>query len=242
LASKALSNQRHRSQNRAVKNGKFPSNSILNLYFGADRSMALEGEKPLSFYEGKDFKDIWLVLNTADADDDEFNDDNEPLVYQPPGPVKKKSPSNSSSKSPCKRAPKGNKSSTATPAADPSLKRAYDIMEGNAEPTITERMQHVGQTGSRLTKATEAGGGRELLQPHLKGRKSTSAVEMLDNLEDLEDEREEKNEALRQAIAGAKGGNGNETNETNDDDDDIPHGSESSFMADTFRSAKPDCF
>jgi hypothetical protein len=218
-----------------LKNGEFPSNGILNLYFGADRSMPLEDEKPLSFYEGKDFKDIWLVLSTADADDDEFDDDDQPLVYQPPRPGKKKSPSNSSSKSP----PKGKKSSTGPPAVDPSLKRAYDIMEGNAEPTITERMQLVGQTGSRLTKVTEASGGRELLRPHLKGRKSTSAVEMLDNLEDLEDEREEKNEALRQAMAGAKGGNGNEIN---DDDDDIPHGSESSFMADTFRSAKPDCF
>jgi hypothetical protein len=57
---------------------------------------------------------------------------------------------------------------------------------------------------------------------------------MLDNLEDLDDEREEKEEALRQAVASAKGGN----RDGSPDNDEIPRGSESSFMADTYRSAK----
>lgn len=202
-----------------LRNGEFPSNGIFNLYFGADRSIPLEDDKPLSFYEGQDFKDIWLELSMVDAYDNS-DDGDQPLIYQPPIPGKRKSPSNSSSKSP--------------PKLDPSVKRSYDIMEGNAAPTITERMGQVGQTGSRLMQATEAGGGRELLQPHLKGRKSTSGGEMLDNLEDLDDEREEKEEALRQAVASAKGGN----RDNPPDNDEIPRGSESSFMADTYRSAK----
>ncbi len=40
--------------------GMFPSDCTLDLYFGADRHNALEDNKPLSFYEGQNFRDVWL--------------------------------------------------------------------------------------------------------------------------------------------------------------------------------------
>jgi hypothetical protein len=66
----------------------------------------------------------------------------------------------------------------------------------------------------------------------LKGRKSTSGVEMLDNLEDLE----EKREALEWAVRGWK-----ENKVPSDEDDGIPCGHESSYMAETYRSVDTHC-
>jgi hypothetical protein len=224
--------------------GMFPSTSVLDLYFGADRQNALQDDKALSFYEGKNFRDIWLELQTSDSGDGEALPDMEeqPIVYHPPSPAKRRGPSkstantrtNSGKDNPDKSGPK------------PSLKRSYDIMEGTTAPTITERMQQIGQVASRLTQATKAGGGRELLQPHLKGRKSRSGAEMLDNLEDLEEEQEEREKALRRAITGArctKNGNGNGLPNGDDDGyEDIPNGSGRSFMAKTYRSIMADSF
>jgi hypothetical protein len=111
--------------------GMFPSDSILDLYFGPDRQNALEDDKPLSFYEGRSFRDMWLETRTAKSGDGDGPPDEEPLVYEPPAPVRKIS-------------------SVRSTAHDPSLKRRYDIMEGNVASTITERMQQVGQLASRL--------------------------------------------------------------------------------------------
>jgi hypothetical protein len=198
--------------------GMFPSDSILDLYFGPDRQNALEDDKPLSFYEGKTFRDMWLEVRRAEFDDGRLNADEEPLVYEPPTPVRKVS-------------------SVRCTAPDPSLKRTYDIMEGNVAPTITERMQQVGQLASRLIQATEAVGRRDILHTYLKGRKSTSGAEMLDDLEDLEELQEEEREALKRAIVGGK------ENEvpSDDEDDGVPRGHESSYMAEMYRSIDPHC-
>ncbi|KAE9363440.1 hypothetical protein N431DRAFT_389312 [Stipitochalara longipes BDJ] len=204
--------------------GMFPSDSNLDLYFGADRRNALDDDKPLSFYEGRSFKDLWLEVRPAEFDDEDSTSkvDKTPIVYEPPAPMRKIKPV------------KGN---NLVQKPDPSLKRTYDIMEGTVAPTITERMQQVGQLASRLTQVTEAGGGREMLHPHLKGRKSTSGAEMLDNLEDLEDLRAERMEALKQALEAGK------ENEVPSDgeDDGIPRGHESTYMAATYRSIEPHC-
>jgi hypothetical protein len=153
----------------------------------------------------------------------------QPIIYQPP----------SLSKSAPKSAAKSRKGNAGVPAQDPSLKRSHDIMEGTTAPTIAERMQHVARAASRLMQTTEAGGGREVLQPHLKGRKSRSGAEMLDNLEDLEEEQEEKEEALRRAMAHAKDPNGRNKNgygPLDDEDEEIPRGHGKSFMANSYRS------
>jgi hypothetical protein len=204
--------------------GMFPSDSILDLYFGSDRQSALEDDKPLSFYEGKSFQDMWLEVRTADFDDEDDNSDvgEQPIVYEPPALVRRTNYA------------KGNNQ---MPAPDPSLKRTYDIMEGNVAPTITERIQQVGQLASRLMQATEAGGGREILHPHLNGRKSTSGAEILDNLENMEEVQEQRRGALKRAVGGGK------ENEVPSDGGDgaIPRGHEGTFMAETYRSINSHC-
>jgi len=203
--------------------GMFPSDSSIDLYFGADRRNALEDDKPLSFYQGRNFKDLWLEVHPAEIDADCTPEaDKAPVVYEPPAPI---------------RRIKSVKGQSLVRRPDPSLKRTYDIMEGSVAPTITERIQQIGQLASRLTQATEAGGGREILHPHLRGRKSTSGAEILDNLEDLEDLRAEKIEALKQTL-----GTGKENEAPSDDEnDEIPRGHESTYMAATYRSIRPNC-
>ena len=167
---------------------------------------------------------MWLEVHSPNYDDEDDTPDAEeqPIVYEPPAPVRRTNSAN------------GNHQIL---APDHSLKRTYDIMEGTVAPTITERMQRVGQLASRLTQATAAGGGREILHPHLKGRKSTSGAEMLDNLEDLEEVQEEKRQALKQAL-----GSGKENEEPSDEEEDgIPRGHEGTFMAETYRSIDPRC-
>ena len=56
-----------------------------------------------------------------------------------------------------KRTMRSIKDKSQASAPDPSLKRALEIMEGSAVPTITERMEQVGQLIFRLMQATEAG-------------------------------------------------------------------------------------
>jgi hypothetical protein len=152
--------------------GMFQSDSILYLYFGSDRQNALEDDKPLSFYHGKSFNDMWLEVRTPDYDveDDTVGIAERPIVYQA-----------------LRLARRNNhgKSNHQVPAPDLSLKRTYDIMEGTVPRIVTERMQQVRQLASRLTQAIEAGGRREILHPHLQGRQSTSEAEKLDDPEKI---------------------------------------------------------
>jgi hypothetical protein len=110
-------------------------------------------------------------------------------------------------------------------------------MEGSAVPTITEGMERIGQLASRLMQATEAGGGRDILHPHLKGRKSTSGAEILYNLEDLEELEEERRQTLKRAL---RIGNGNQM-PSEELDEGIPRGHEESFMADTYQRIGSNC-
>ena len=201
--------------------GMFPSDSIIDLYFGADRRNTLEDDKPLSFYQCRGLKDLWFVVRSAEVDDEDGTPElnKTPIVYKSPALTRKTKPVN------------GN---FVVEKPDPSLKRTYDVMKGTVAPTIAERILQIGQLASRLTQATDAGGGREILHPHLKGRKSTSGAEMLDNLEDLEDLREERMEALKLSL-----GSGEENEEI--EDVGVPKGHESTHMAAIYRSIQAQC-
>lgn len=198
--------------------GMFPSDSTLDLYFGADRHNALEDDKPLSFYEGQNFRDLWLEVRKVDHEVEISTPDlgsELAFTYQPRYP---------------KRSMRSIKDKSRAYATDPSLKRTLEIMEGSAVPTIKERMERIGQLASRLMQATEAGGGRDILHPHLKGRKSTSGAEILDNLEDVEELEEERRQTLKRAL---RSGNGNQM-PSEELDEGIRRGHEESFMADTY--------
>jgi hypothetical protein len=69
--------------------GMFPSDSTLDLYFGADRHNALEDDKPFSFYEGQNFRDMWLEVRKVDHEDEISTTDlgcELALTYQPRDP------------------------------------------------------------------------------------------------------------------------------------------------------------
>ena len=69
--------------------GMFPSDSTLDLYFGADRHNALEDDKPLSFYEGQNFRDMLLEVRKVDHEDEISTTDlgcELALTYQPRDP------------------------------------------------------------------------------------------------------------------------------------------------------------
>ncbi len=146
------------------------------------------------------------------------------LTYQPRDP---------------KRSMRTRKDKSRAYAPDPSLKCTFEIIEGSRVPTISERMDRIGQLASRLMKATEAGGGREILRPHSKGRKSTSGPEILDNFEDFEDFEEERRQTLKPAW---RFRNENWDQMSNEESDKgIPRGHEESFMAHTYQCIDSNC-
>jgi hypothetical protein len=199
--------------------GMFPSDSFLDLYFGADRHNALEDDKPLSFYEDQSLRDMWLEVRKVDFEDEISKPDcgcELALTYQPRD---------------SKRSMRSLKDKSQASAPDPSLKRTLDIMEGKVIPTITERMEQVGQLTSQLIQAIEAGGGRDILHPRFKGRKSTSGAEIMDNLEDLEELVGERRQNLKRTL---RVGNGNQVS-SEDEDEGIPREHEESFMADRYQ-------
>jgi hypothetical protein len=131
---------------------------------------------------------VWLEVRKVDYEDEISTLDSGcelALTYQPQDR---------------KRTMRSIKDKSQASAPDPSLERAPEIMEGSTVPKITERMEQVGQLTFRLMQATEAGRGRDILHLHLKGRKSTSGAEILDNLEDLEKLEDEKRQTLKQAF------------------------------------------
>ena len=205
--------------------GMFPSDCTLDLCFVADHHNALEDNKPLSFYEGQKFTDVWLEVPKVDYEDEISIPDfgcELALTYQPQDP---------------KRIMRSIKDKGQAPAPDPSLERALDIMEGGAVPTITERMEQVGQLTFRLMQATEAGTGRDILHLHLKGKNSTSGAEILDNLEDLEKLEDERRQTLKRAL---RFRNGNQIpSEESEKGSRVGH--EESFMAETYQRIDFNC-
>lgn len=64
--------------------GHFPSDSILHLYFGNDRSTPLEDDKPLSYYEPADWKTLSLDITRAEKPDTVMVDTEPPVIFYKP--------------------------------------------------------------------------------------------------------------------------------------------------------------
>ena len=173
--------------------GHFPSDCTLNLYFGNNRGMPLQDEKPLTFYEPVDWKNLTLEItrtSQADKPDTKISEAEPPVIYYKP-----KIPSIphwisgdghgasiTDSNSPIARPSKH-------PRVPKDVQRIYDLTHNIAQPTVTELLESIHTRAQELTQIQHPLGARDVLRPHLKTVRSKSVVEMLDNLRDLEEVR-----------------------------------------------------
>ncbi|KAK0118262.1 hypothetical protein ONS95_012563 [Cadophora gregata] len=180
--------------------GHFPSDSMLNLYFGRNRGTPLEDDTPLSFYEPADWRKLSLeITRTSQAENtDKTTAHTEPPVvfYKPRIPGTKHWLGEDRNGTPISDHSNDDITNIAhlpkRPLIPKDVQRIYDLTHHKSQPTVTELLDSIHTRAQELIQIQNALGARDTLPPHLKTVRSKSVVEMLDNFRDLQEVREER--------------------------------------------------
>lgn len=190
--------------------GMFPADATLNLYFGNHRQTPLEDDKPLSYYEPAHWTQLSLEISRTSQEekpDRLMVDVPTVLVYVPRIPAGVDiSSSNCGDHEDWKDFGQGQQLGLDTDPLKPDIdapppskpripkdvQRIYDLAHGKARPTITEHLDSIHTRAEELSKILRPLGARDILRPHLKSIRSTSAVEMLDSYQDLKEVKEDR--------------------------------------------------